>query len=93
MRQRVSFIRQTEFSKDFNKIEYISSEAVFPATANYVGDLTEIGIAENKVNDSYYTSKYSYLFSHAALVDAENNPIIIKKISFHVRIQIEYISV
>ena len=82
MRQKVSFIRQTEFSKDFNKIEYISSEAVFPATANYRGDLTEIGIAEDKVNDSYYTSKYSYLFSHAALVDAENNPIIIKKTEF-----------
>ena len=63
------FSRITPFSEDYQTIEFQSNEMSFPANRDYVGKLTEIGLADH----------YHNLYSHAAFVDVENHPIIIDK--------------
>ena len=68
------FTRISPFTEDYSTIEFQSDEMVFPATRDYMGNLTEIGLADH----------YHHLYSHAALVDAEGNPIIIEKTEFNI---------
>lgn len=68
------FTRITPFTKEYQKIEYQSAEHTFPPTRDYIADLTEIGLV---------CSNYQ-CFSHAALVDAEGKPIIIKKTEYNI---------
>ena len=63
------FTRISPFKKEYETLEFHSAEHIFPATRDYIGDLSEIGISDD----------IGFLYSHAALVDAEENPIIIKK--------------
>ena len=68
------FKRISPFIKEYQTIEYQSAEHIFPATRDYIADLTEIGLS----------GEYSgTLFSHAALVDAEGHHIIIKKTEYN----------
>lgn len=57
----------------FNNIHYRGT-ITFPAKTQYVGDLTEIALS-----GQYQGS--SKVFSHSLLMDAEGNPIVIKKTS------------
>lgn len=68
------FTRIAPFTKEYQKIEYQSAEHTFPPTRDYIADLTEIGLV---------CSNYQ-CFSHAALVDAEGKPIIIKKTEYNI---------
>lgn len=65
----VSWTRMSDFT--FTNMHYRAS-ATFPASTGYVGDLTEIGLGPVNCN---------VLLSHALLVDAENNPIVVQKTS------------
>lgn len=67
------FKRITPFTKEYQRIEYQSAEHTFPPTRDYIADLTEIGLVNS----------YNQCFSHAALVDAEGKPIIIKKTEYN----------
>ena len=62
----------------FDEEVHCQAKISFPATTSYVGDLTEIGIA--------YYREYESLLSHSLLVDAEGNPIIVKKTSTNILI-------
>ncbi len=68
----VSWTRISDFT--FNNMHY-STSATFPATTSYVGDLTEIGLGPTYCN---------VLLSHALLVDAEGNPIVVQKTSTNI---------
>lgn len=68
------FSRITPFSEDYQTIEFQSDEMSFPANRDYVGKLTEIGLADH----------YHHLYSHAAFVDVEGNPIIIDKTEYNI---------
>ncbi len=67
------FKRTTPFTKEYQRIEYQSAEHTFPPTRDYIADLTEIGLVNS----------HNQCFSHAALVDAEGKPIIIKKTEYN----------
>lgn len=69
---KVSWTRISDFT--FNNMHY-STSATFPATTSYVGDLTEIGLGPTGCN---------VLLSHALLVDAEGNPIVVQKTSINI---------
>ena len=69
------FKRITPFTKEYQRIEYQSAEHTFPPTRDYIADLTEIGLLCG--------DNYDHCFSHAALVDAEGHPIIIKKTEYN----------
>lgn len=68
----VSWTRISDFT--FNNMHF-SASATFPASTSYVGDLTEIGLGPTSCN---------VLLSHALLVDAENNPIVVQKTSTNI---------
>ena len=68
------FTRISPFKKEYETLEFHSIEHVFPATRDFVGNLSEIGITDDS----------RYLFSHAALVDTEGNPIIVKKTEYNI---------
>ena len=68
------FTRITPFTKEYQRIEYQSAEHTFPPTRDYIADLTEIGLVCSN----------GQCFSHAALVDAEGHPIIIKKTEYNI---------
>ena len=68
------FTRISPFKKEYETLEFHSIEHVFPATRDFVGNLSEIGISDGG----------RYLFSHAALVDTEGNPIIVKKTEYNI---------
>ena len=68
----VSWTRISDFT--FNNMHYRGS-ATFPPTTSYVGDLTEIGLGPTSCN---------VLLSHALLVDAEDNPIVVQKTSTNI---------
>lgn len=57
---------------------HYQASITFPPTTSYVGDLTEIGIV--------VSSSSGYCISHSLLVDAEENPIVIKKTSTNILI-------
>lgn len=63
----ISWTRMSDFT--FNNMHYRAS-ATFPATTSYVGELTEIGLGP---------ASCCIIFSHALLVDAEGNPIVVSK--------------
>lgn len=67
-----SWKRISDFT--FNNMHF-SASATFPPTTSYVGDLTEIGLGPTDCN---------VLLSHALLVDAENNPIVVQKTSTNI---------
>lgn len=69
---KLSWTRTSDFT--FNNMHF-SASATFPPTTSYVGDLTEIGLG---------TANYYRIFSHALLVDAENNPIVVQKTSTNI---------
>lgn len=69
---KISWTRISDFT--FNNMHY-SASATFPATTSYVGNLTEIGLG---------TADYYRIFSHALLVDAEGNPIVVQKTSTNI---------
>lgn len=69
---KLSWTRTSDFT--FNNMHF-SASATFPPTTSYVGDLTEIGLG---------TADYYRIFSHALLVDAENNPIVVQKTSTNI---------
>ncbi len=69
---KISWTRTSDFT--FNNMHF-SASATFPPTTSYVGDLTEIGLG---------TDYYNRIFSHALLVDAENNPIVVQKTSTNI---------
>lgn len=69
---KISWTRTSDFT--FNNMHF-SASATFPPTTSYVGDLTEIGLG---------TESYNRIFSHALLVDAENNPIVVQKTSTNI---------
>lgn len=73
------FKRITPFTKEYQTIEYQSVEHIFPATRDFIANLTEIGLAN--FNNASSTRQ---LLSHAALVDAEGNPIVIKKTEYNI---------
>ena len=68
----VSWTRISDFT--FNNMHYRAS-ATIPPTESYVGDLTEIGLGPTYCNT---------LLSHALLVDAEENPIVVQKTSTNI---------
>ena len=68
----VSWTRISDFT--FNNMHF-SASATFPPTTSYVGDLTEIGLGPTSCN---------VLLSHALLVDAEDNPIVVQKTSTNI---------
>ena len=68
----ISWTRVNGFT--FENLHYTSS-ATFPATTSYVGNLTEIGLG---------TDNYARILSHALLVDAEGNPIVVRKTSTNI---------
>lgn len=68
----VSWTRMSDFT--FTNMHY-SASATFPASTSYVGDLTEIGLGPVNCD---------VLLSHALLVDAEKNPIVVKKTSTNI---------
>ena len=68
----ISWTRISDFT--FNNMHF-SASATFPPTASYVGDLTEIGLGPTICN---------VLLSHALLVDAEGNPIVVQKTSTNI---------
>lgn len=68
----VSWKRISDFT--FNNMHF-SASATFPPTTSYVGDLTEIGLGPTYCN---------VLLSHALLVDAEDNPIVVQKTSTNI---------
>lgn len=72
---RNEFRRITPFTKEYQTIEYQSAEHTFPATRDYIANLTEIGLISHWDDHCY---------SHAALVDAEGNSIIIKKTEYNI---------
>lgn len=74
----ISWTRVDDHSS-FDSMHYQSS-ATFPATSNYVGELTEIGLGGTGYSQGYY----SYLNTHALLTDVEGNPIIISKTDLNV---------
>ena len=69
---KISWTRTSDFT--FNNMHF-SASATFPPTTSYVGDLTEIGLG---------TDYYNRIFSHALLVDAEDNPIVVQKTSTNI---------
>ena len=69
---KLSWTRTSDFT--FNNMHF-SASATFPPTTSYVGDLTEIGLG---------TANYNRIFSHALLVDAEDNPIVVQKTSTNI---------
>lgn len=82
--QSISFYRISEFKQNYDTIEYRSNEVTFPATLDYVGDLTELGIDGYLSTSGYPVNQYQSLFSHAYIVDIANNPIIIKKTEYDI---------
>lgn len=72
------FKRVTPFTKEYQTIEYQSLEHSFPATRDYIADLTEIGLCCQYSNIEYPC------YSHASLVDSEGNPIIVKKTEYNI---------
>lgn len=70
----ISWTRVSDYT--FENMHFTAS-ATFPATTSYVGALTEIGIGPTYCNT---------LLSHAMLVDAEGNPIVVNKTSTNILI-------
>lgn len=68
----ISWTRVSEYT--FENMHFTAS-ATFPATTSYVGALTEIGLGPTYCNT---------LLSHAMLVDAEGNPIVVNKTSTNI---------
>lgn len=68
----ISWTRVSEYT--FENMHFTAS-ATFPATTSYVGALTEIGLGPTICNT---------LLSHAMLVDAEGNPIVVNKTSTNI---------
>lgn len=68
----ISWTRVSEYT--FENMHFTAS-ATFPATTSYVGALTEIGLGPTHCNT---------LLSHAMLVDAEGNPIVVNKTSTNI---------
>ena len=83
-RQPVSFKRISPFKREYETIEYQSDDVIFPPTLDYVAQLTEIGISGNDYTVGAYTDNKMrmYLYSHAYIVDAAGNPIVINKTEY-----------
>lgn len=71
--QNINFIRLSPFIKEYKTIEF-QGTTTFPATKDYIGKITEIGIGYS-LNE---------LFSHAYIVDAEGNAIYIDKTEYDI---------